>query len=125
MRRVEWLLVPFFFAVTGAQLDLGLFGRPGLLVLTGAITLVAVAGKLVAGAAGARSLGGRSAFAVGVGMTPRGEVGILVASVGLAAGAVGAEPYAAVIGMSILTTLLAPPALKGLLAPGDAPSGER
>ncbi len=70
-------------------------------------------------------MGRRSALAVGVGMMPRGEVGILVASLGLSLGVIGADLYGTVIGMSLLTTLLAPPLLKSLFAGEDAPPEER
>jgi Kef-type K+ transport system membrane component KefB len=53
---------------------------------------------------------------VAIGMVPRGEVGIIVASIGMGAGVVDAELFAVVVGMSILTTLLAPGALRRVSA---------
>ena len=64
---------------------------------------------------GAWSLGKRSALIVGVGMIPRGEVGIIVASLGQAAGVFSGQLYAVIIAMSLLTSLIAPPAPKPLL----------
>ena len=61
-------------------------------------------------------LGRRSAAIVGVGMVPRGEVGIIVASVGLSEGVIKADLYGVVVAMSILTTLVAPPFLKMLFS---------
>jgi Kef-type K+ transport system membrane component KefB len=51
---------------------------------------------------------------IGVGMMPRGEVGIIVASIGLASGAMSMELYAVVVLMSVLTTIIAPPMLSKL-----------
>jgi Kef-type K+ transport system membrane component KefB len=117
MESVNALLVPFFFAVTGARIDLGVFASGSVLGITALLTAAAVVGKLVGGGVGAWRLGPRSALVVGTGMTPRGEVGLIVASLGLAAGTIGREIYAVVVAMSILTTLAAPPALMALLRP--------
>ena len=70
--------------------------------------------KLVPAYLAARGLGRDEAAIVGVGMVPRGEVGIVVASIGAAEGVVDAELFAVVVGMSVLTTLLAPFALRRL-----------
>ncbi|RYG67627.1 cation:proton antiporter, partial [bacterium] len=75
-------------------------------------TALAVVGKVVGGALGARSLGKRSAFIVGVGMVPRGEVGIIVASLGRQADVFNNEIYALIIAMSLLTSIITPPVLK-------------
>ena len=61
-----------------------------------------------------RSLGKAEAAFVGVGMVPRGEVGIIVAGIGEASGVIGSRVFALVVGMSILTTLLVPPVLRVL-----------
>jgi Kef-type K+ transport system membrane component KefB len=60
---------------------------------------------------GARSLDRRDSLAVGLGMVPRGEVGIIVASLGLADGTVGPRIYSVVVAVSLLTTVLGPAAL--------------
>jgi Kef-type K+ transport system membrane component KefB len=113
-------LVPFFFVVTGAQVDLAALANPAALGTLALITVLAVATKLAGGALGALSLGRRSAWIVGVGMVPRGEVGIIVASLGQAAGVFTGRTYALIIAMSLLTSVIAPPILKRLLA--DAPA---
>ncbi len=109
-------LVPFFFVVTGAKVDLrelaGLSGLGTVLL----VTLLAAVGKLVGCGIGARSLGRRAALVVGVGMVPRGEVGIIVASLGLQAGIFSGSTYAVIIAMSLLTSMIAPPVLKSLFA---------
>lgn len=105
---------PFFFAFIGASVELDAFleGDAVLLLLT--ITVLAVATKFVGAWLGARSLGGGAAAFVGVGMVPRGEVGIIVAAIGQATGVVEGELFAVIVGMSILTTLVVPPVLRRL-----------
>jgi Kef-type K+ transport system membrane component KefB len=108
-------LVPFFFVYTGAQVDLTRLGSgPALLTLL-TVTALAVLSKLLGCGLGARSLGRKPALVVGVGMVPRGEVGIIVASLGQQAGVFSDTIYAIIIAMSLLTSILAPPVLKTLL----------
>ena len=59
-------------------------------------------------------MGRRDATFVGVGMVPRGEVGIIVAGIGNATGTIDAELFAVIVAMSVLTTLLVPPVLRRL-----------
>ncbi|HEX5927804.1 MAG TPA: cation:proton antiporter [Solirubrobacterales bacterium] len=105
---------PFFFAFIGIELDLGALLDGHALWLLAAITVLAAATKLVPAYLAARGLGRREAAIVGVGMVPRGEVGIVVASIGAAEGVVDAELFAVVVGMAVLTTLAAPFALRRL-----------
>jgi len=107
-------LVPFFFAVTGAVLDPGVLSDPEIALLAAAVTLVAIVGKLAGCSLPVWGMGRRSAGIVGVGMVPRGEVGILVATVGLSQAIIGESLYAVVVTMSIVTTLLVPPVLSSL-----------
>ncbi len=109
-------LTPFFFVVTGTQVELQALASWGAVSTLLLITFLAVIGKLVGGAIGARSLGRKSALIVGMGMVPRGEVGIIVASLGRGAGVFNAEVYALIIAMSLLTSVLTPPILKWQLA---------
>jgi len=111
---------PFFFAFIGTQLDLDALADSGALALLAAVTAIAVVTKFASAYAGARALGRRDALRVGIGMVPRGEVGIIVASIGSAEGVLDAELFAVIVGMSILTTLIAPPALRRL---ANAPEG--
>jgi Kef-type K+ transport system membrane component KefB len=108
-------LTPFFFVITGAQVDLGAMLEGDVLALCLAITLLAIAGKVIACGAGAFGLGWRSMGVVGVGMVPRGEIGLVVASIGLAQGSTGNDVFTAVVFMSIATALIAPPALRALI----------
>ena len=105
-------LVPFFFVAMGMQMDLSVLARKEILLLAGLVTLLAILGKLVGCSLGAYRLGWRSAVRIGVGMVPRGEVGIIVASIGLGLHTISNEVYAVVIIMVLVTTLIAPPALK-------------
>lgn len=113
---VYQLLVPFFFVITGARVDLGALVDPDTLGLAAAVTGLAIAGKLIGCGAAAWGMGRRSVMIIGVGMVPRGEVGIIVATVGLSEGVIGQDLYGVVVAMSILTTLVAPPFLKALFA---------
>lgn len=121
---------PFFFVFIGLQVDLGSLADPEVLAALAGITLLALATKFAGAWLGARSLGARNALAVGVGMVPRGEVGIIVAGIGATAGVVSGSLFTVIVGMSILTTLVAPPLLKRVLDRSDdlgeaVPAGER
>jgi Kef-type K+ transport system membrane component KefB len=108
---------PFFFAFIGIELDLGELADGETLALLALITVLAIATKLVpAYLASRRALGTREASIVATGMTPRGEVGIVVASIGAVEGVIGPQIFAVVVGMSILTTLIAPFVLRRLTA---------
>ena len=103
---------PFFFASIGIQLEPDVFGDPGTLALLGVLTAVAVATKYWAARLGSRSLGSTESRVVALGMVPRGEVGIIIAGIGASAGVIDAELFAAIVGMSLLTTLAVPALLK-------------
>ena len=107
---------PFFFAFIGMQVDLGEFVEPETLGLLAAITLLAVITKYAGARLGARGLGPHDARVVAIGMIPRGEVGIIVAGIGAAAGVVEGQLFAVIVGMSVLTTLIVPPLLRRALA---------
>lgn len=107
---------PFFFASIGAQVDLAQFSDSYVLWVGAAITAIAVITKFAGAWIGARALGARDAVTVGIGMVPRGEVGIIVAGIGYAEGVIDPQLFAVVIGMSLFTTLIAPPLLKRSLS---------
>ncbi len=104
-------LVPFFLVNIGMQLQLSVFRDWSLVRLALAVTLVALVTKLIGCGAGAWSLGLKRAAQVGLGMMPRGEVGIVVAQIGLSLGVIEARLYAVVLFMAVATTLIAPPLL--------------
>ncbi len=115
MKPLLTLLTPFFFVMTGVRLETGVFLRPEALQMLALATTIAVASKLLGAWLGALKMGPRSALTVGMGMVPRGEVGVVVASLGLAAGVFTAEVYAVIVAMSLLTSILTPPLLGRLL----------
>ncbi len=105
---------PFFFVFIGTEVDLAALANGGALALLLAVTAVAVLTKFAGAYLGARGLGPGDAAFVAVGMVPRGEVGIIVASIGAMTGVVDERLFAVIVGMSILTTLLVPPLLRRL-----------
>jgi Kef-type K+ transport system membrane component KefB len=105
---LAWFFTPFFFVLMGTYLDFSAFTKPSVLAAVVAFTALAVVTKYLGGSWGARKEGSQVAREVGVGMTPRGEVGIVVAGFALAQGAIGDDVYAAILGMVLATTILAP-----------------
>jgi Kef-type K+ transport system membrane component KefB len=105
------LLVPFFLAGIGLNVDLGAFRNPDTMVLTVVVILVAVASKFIGCGLGSIGLGRVDILRIGVGMIPRGEVGMVVAQIGLAMGAVSKPIYGVAVAMTVATTLIAPPLL--------------
>jgi Kef-type K+ transport system membrane component KefB len=101
--------VPIFFAAVGAAVDLRALLDPAALVLGVVLVAVGILGKLVAGFAPWWFRGDKTM--VGIGMVPRGEVGLIFAQMGLAAGAVTAGQYGALMIMVLGTTFVTPPAL--------------
>ena len=112
---VAAFFTPFFFGAIGAQIDLAGLADAESVVLVAVVTAVAIATKFVGSLIGAVRLGLSRATLVAWGMVPRGEVGIVVAGLGLQAGAIGGSIYSVVVGMAILTTLIVPPLLPVLL----------
>ncbi len=108
-------LSPFFFVLLGAQVDLHTLARRELLVMAGVISLLAIISKLIGCGLGAASLGLKDALRIGIGMVPRGEVGLIVAAVGLNLHTISDAVYGVVVLMSIVTTLFAPPVLRRIL----------
>ena len=102
------ILVSFFFVVLGLRVDLSDLGpSPALVVAVGLLlTVVAVLGKL---ACAWGAVGGGSRLAVGVGMVPRGEVGLIFAGVGITAGLLQGWQYTILLLVVLLTTIVTPP----------------
>lgn len=106
------LLAPFFLAGIGLRLDLAAFASLDLMILSGVILVAAILSKLIGCGAGAFRLGKQEMFRIGVGMAPRGEVGMVVAQIGLGLGVIEKPVYGVVVFMAVATTLIAPPLLK-------------
>lgn len=106
----------------GMRTDVRAFAAPGVLGLAGALVVVAILGKLVAGLG---ALGkGLDRLSIGIGMVPRGEVGLIFASIGAGLSVQGqkvVDPnvFSAVVVMVIVTTMVTPPVLKWSLERGE------
>jgi Kef-type K+ transport system membrane component KefB len=124
MDPVNDLLVPFFFVNIGLMVNLADFTP--VLGLAIVVTVLAVIGKLVGCGLAALPMGRGPALVVGVGMVPRGEVGIIVAMVGLSLNTIPNSMFTVVVFMSIATTMIAPPmlvwAVRRCAAPEPPPS---
>lgn len=107
--------VPIFFVSVGLRADVRLLGG-GLIGFALVVCAVAVVSKLVGCALGARlgGMNGREALQIGVGMVSRGEVGLIVATVGISSGVIGNEVFAVTVLMVLVTTLVTPPLLRAV-----------
>lgn len=121
---VTEFLAPFFLVNIGMQLNLSVFKNSSVIVLALIVTLVAVLTKFIGCGLGAYGLGWRRSAQVGIGMVPRGEVGIVVAQIGLGLAVISESFFAAVLLMAIATTLIAPPFIK-ILFGGEAAVREK
>lgn len=123
---VAELLVPFFLAGIGFHLTSSVLADRSTLGLAVALTVIAMFTKLFGCGLPALILGRKDALRVGIGMMPRGEVGMVVAQLGLTMGIVGPSVYGAVVFMAVATTVLAPPLLKWAYAGCEkaTPEGE-
>lgn len=121
---INEFLAPFFFFVMGAKLNLDVFSTP-LLISAAVVSLLAIVSKLVGCGLPVLREGWDTAIKVGVGMTPRGEVGLIVALIGLQMKMISEASYAIVVCMTGITTLFAPIALRILFRDqersGEAP----
>lgn len=110
---IESLVVPVFFVLMGLQVKLETFADWKVILMATVLTIAAILGKVVSGAACKKPL---DKLSVGIGMMPRGEVGLIFASIGKGLGVVNDAVFSAVVIMVMLTTLLTPPLLKITLA---------
>jgi Kef-type K+ transport system membrane component KefB len=117
------MLVPIFFVTVGARTDISVLNpldpanRPGLIIAS-FLVIVAIIGKIVTGFA-VFGQPGINRLAIGIGMIPRGEVGLVFAGVGSASGVLSESLDAAIIVMVILTTFMAPPLLRVVFRDSD------
>ncbi|HIK37651.1 MAG: cation:proton antiporter [Geminocystis sp.] len=124
VKPIADVIVPLFFVTVGARVDLGVLNpvvpenREGLYIATFLIT-VAIIGKIVSGWS---FLSGEkiNRLGIGIGMIPRGEVGLVFAGIGASSGVLTKPLEAAIIIMVIITTFLAPPLLKLVLGEAEA-----
>ncbi|MBA3892474.1 MAG: cation:proton antiporter [Gemmatimonadales bacterium] len=119
VRPVASIFAPIFFVSVGSSVNLALLNPStpaarATLVMAGALILLAVIGKVAAGWAAPWT--GFRRLIVGVGMVPRGEVGLIFAEIGRRSGVLGDDVFGAVLLMVMVTTFIAPPTLKALFA---------
>ncbi len=119
VRPVASIFTPIFFVSVGSSVNLALLDPStptarATLYIAAALILLAVIGKIAAGWAAPWTRFRR--FVVGIGMVPRGEVGLIFADIGRRSGVLGEEVFGAVLLMVMVTTFIAPPALKALFA---------
>lgn len=123
VKPIASFLVPVFFVLVGMTVEIAAFANRGVLGLATLLTVAAIVGKQLC------ALGGLGApldrLSIGIGMIPRGEVGLIFANIGLGL-AINGVPvidrgiYSAVVIMVMLTTLVTPPLLQWSLARGEA-----
>jgi len=126
VRPIASIFTPIFFVSVGASVDLRLLdptspAARGTLVVAGVLVVIAIIGKLVAGWAAPWVPMRR--LVVGVGMVPRGEVGLIFADIGLRTGILTESVFGAVLLMVMVTTFVAPPGLKALFGSTRAGAG--
>jgi len=112
---LELLFMPIFFISLGLLVDVPALWEFAIPILV--LTAIAFVTKVVPCtlAAMAARLKQKEALAVGVGMVPRGEVALIIASLGLSAGVLGAPQYSIISAMALLSTFMVPPILKSVL----------
>lgn len=113
------IFAPVFFAVAGLKVDVGGLMQPRLAGLTLLVVAVAVVGKVVGAYVGGRWLTGAdhaTSLSYGIGLTARGAIGIVVATIGRSLGILGPEVFSMIVTMAIVTSLITPPLLKTTLA---------
>jgi len=119
IKPLEQLFAPIFFVLMGMQVNLASFLEGSTLMLGIVFIVVAVIGKLVAGLAAGKGVDWMS---VGIGMVPRGEVGLIFAGIGKGLGVLDGGTFSAVVIMVIATTFIAPLGLKWSLARVSPPA---
>lgn len=106
---LETILVPIFFVLMGIQVKLETLLDPHVVLIAVLLTVIAIIGKLFSGL-GASAASNR--LAIGIGMMPRGEVGLIFASLGKSLGVINDSLFSSIVIMVLVTTLITPPLLK-------------
>jgi len=109
---LEVILVPIFFVLMGLQVKLETFLQKDVMMLAAGLLVAAVFGKILSGYG---AFGVKNHFAIGIGMMPRGEVGLIFAAIGKSLGVLDDALFSAVVLRVIVTTLLSPPMFKDCL----------
>jgi Kef-type K+ transport system membrane component KefB len=106
---LEVILVPIFFILMGIQVKLEAFMSWPVISVAAGLLVAAIIGKLISGLGARRPV---SKLIVGIGMMPRGEVGLVFAAIGRTLGVIDDAIFSAIVLMVMVTTLVAPPLLK-------------
>ena len=106
---LEVIMVPIFFILMGMQVKLEAFMSWQVVSVSGGLLVAAIVGKLLCGFGAARPA---NRLIVGLGMLPRGEVGLVFAAIGRTLGVIDDGIFSAIVLMVVVTTLIAPPLLK-------------
>ncbi len=117
---LEVILVPIFFVLMGVQVKLETFLDWNVVVVAAGLLVAAIVGKLACGLVVSR---GTNRSAVGIGMMPRGEVGLVFAAIGKGLDVISEALFSAIVLMVIVTTLITPPLLKFVLRTQDRTPG--
>ncbi|MEO8594486.1 MAG: cation:proton antiporter [Candidatus Solibacter sp.] len=115
---VAELLEPFFLVGIGLHFDVTAFSGRSTMILAALLFVAAVLSKMLGCGLAALHLGREDALRIGAGMVPRGEVGMVVAQLGLSLNVVGHTTYGIIVFLSVATTLVAPPLLNMAFGPG-------
>ncbi|MGA1278477.1 MAG: cation:proton antiporter [Candidatus Kapaibacteriota bacterium] len=112
LEPIGQFLSPIFFVMTGLAVDVSVFMNPHALIIALVLTCIAIIGKLASGFFAGR---GVNHWLIGWGMVPRGEVGLIFASVGRALGVVDTMEYSVIVVVIMLTTFITPPILGSMV----------
>jgi len=123
IQPVAAFLVPIFFVLMGIQVRIETFANSGILGVAAGLTIAAILGKQICGLGVLEK--GLDRLTIGVGMVPRGEVGLIFASIGKYLKVIDDATFSAVVIMVIVTTLIAPPLLKLTIARRERASNPR
>jgi Kef-type K+ transport system membrane component KefB/nucleotide-binding universal stress UspA family protein len=113
------IFTPIFFGVAGLKVNVGQLLTPQLILITLVVIGIATMGKVVGTYAGARLIGGRehwTALSFGAGLNARGAMEIIIATIGLQLGILTQDMFSIIVIMAMATSLMAPPALRWVLA---------
>lgn len=106
---LETILVPIFFVLMGIQVKLEMFLNTDVILIALLLIIIAIVGKLVSGLGAGKNC---KRLAIGIGMMPRGEVGLIFASLGKSLGVISDSLFTSIVIMIVVTTLITPPLLK-------------
>ena len=116
------IFIPVFFLQIGIDTDVTKFFSGHVLIVAAVLTVIAIVGKMLSALGAWRT--NTDKLLIGIGMVPRGEVGLIFASIGVSVGVFQEDLYAVVLLVVLLTTVVAPPLLKWRLTSNDTASAE-